>query len=202
MGFPSTPILDDFNRPDEDPMTGWTDTGGGWEIVSNQMVQGGFDPANSRYDTQFNSDQEFYVTIVTASTTDNASISTYARLTTGWNGYSVGWLKKSGTDELVINRLDSGVPTQLGATILLELGDGDKLGFRAVGSTIEAWTDTGGGWTLSGSRTDSTYSGAERTAFYGAGDTTWVLDDFGGGSIISRALKKPLDNYMRNLITR
>jgi RHS repeat-associated protein len=59
---------------------------------------------------------------------------------------------------------------------------GDKLGFRAVGSTLTAYHYTGGAWSSVASRTDSTYaSGYIGLESY---STSWTLDDFGGGAAV------------------
>src|SRR5258708_29646870 len=53
---------------------------------------------------------------------------------------------------------------------------------QVTGNTISAWIDTGGGWKLVGSRTDSTYSQAGYIGAELYGGTSRSLDDFGGGT--------------------
>lgn len=198
MTFPSNPtILDNFNRGNEGPpMTGWTDLQNGLKVVSSQCVAD-TGASTSKFNTAFDKDQEFFVTIVTKSPTDGGVEAILARLSTSFDGYRVLWFESaSGTDEIIIQRSDGGILTQLGAIIFIDKSDGSKLGIRCVGSTIEAWYDTGGGWTLAGSRTDSNYAGNDKPAL-GLIQLDSVFDDFGGGDFVADVRKHIIQAYMR-----
>jgi hypothetical protein len=63
-----------------------------------------------------------------------------------------------------------------------ELVAGDKLLFRAIGTTLELWRDSGGAWTKILSATNGTISSSGNLALI-ARDNAVRLDDFGGGTL-------------------
>lgn len=201
MAFPTTGILDNFNRANEQPV------GGGWNVnsiagpgviptlrvVSNQLANDAGGGTSGQYwDTQFGPDIETFATIGVKPPADNSNIAVlYARGqnlgTTSLDGY-VLYVFNNGTTErfLRIYREDDGNDTLL-VTAQMTDGDyevGDKVGIRVVGSTITAWENiAGAGWVQQATATDSTYAGLGYCGFVWLDGTTGRMDDFGGGTV-------------------
>jgi hypothetical protein len=196
MAFPTTSVLDDFNRSNEGPppSANWTDLLNGMEVVSNACKgDNGGDANVSLWDAAtYGADCEAYLTITTRGS-NLQLLYLFARCTTlniaTFDGYDVEYTVVDGVnnDTVIINRIDNGVTTQLGATITLEFANGDKLGIEAIGSTIKAYRcPSGGSWgdISSGGRSDSSYGSAGYVGL-GCYSNTYVLDDFGGGTVVS-----------------
>lgn len=193
MAFPTTGVLDNFNRAAIG--ANWTEDpyGAGYAVLaitgSTQLTgsasnsQGGWNVAT------YGPAVEAYITIATKGA-DTKSITmcfrTSAFASTA-DEYEVDLKPASGAsnDAVKINRYDDGVATQLGATITQEFANGDALGFEAIGSAIKVYRKpSGGSWAELGSRTDATYSSAGYMSVY-IQETSWVLDDYGGGTVVS-----------------
>lgn len=179
--FPTTPILDNFNRADEGPppSANWTDIGNGLEVISNQAAGSAVGDNISYWNPiTFGPDSEVYVTIPV---TDVVNGVIYLRFNTGsFNGY--GLIFGASTSSLSVIRLDGGVPTPLGAAISQAISNGDSVGLRVIGSTIKVYYKAAAGsWTFLDSRTDATYSAAGALLLVVV-DTTMRLDNFGGGT--------------------
>src|SRR3990167_2291114 len=174
MAFPTTSILDAFTGANEDPIaTGWSgifvdgDTGQ-MALISNALTNatGGGTDTSSWYDLSTpGPDCETYITIATASVVAGDQCKLFARVinpsTPTFSGYELHVQKDSGTDIWRIRRRDSVVPTQLGADLFQEIASGDSIGLEIVAADISAYhKPAAGGWTLVGTRSDSTYSAA------------------------------------------
>lgn len=197
--FPTTVVLDDFNRPNENPIVGvfpnlWVNgaIGAGALRVESNMMRHGNSGSNSGYiDRQFGANQEVFTTFPNAT---NHALNVNSQLLgclispggANASGYAVEFRKKTAeTDKINIYRIDNSSYTQLGSPGNLELDNGDKLGMQILSDgTINIWADTGTGWTQHFTQTDpsphncqNTYIGAktENLAHY--------YDDFGGGNI-------------------
>src|SRR5262249_14199914 len=126
---------------------------------------------------------EVWGTITTLPGTNN-SIRLNARMqqpgTSGPDGYELRTIQQTGTDQVLLERIDNGTLKTL-LTINQELALGDTLLLRVQGSTLEAWRLSGASWSKLGSLTDTTYPAA---GFVGVGlrGTTARLDDFGARS--------------------
>ena len=189
--FPTTGILDNFNRADEDPLANgnWSGPlfsgGGQMRIVTNhaETAAGGF--GRSYWSAaNFGSDCEAYIDTTTATPAAGEQLGLFARIanagTTTVDCYDCFHLVTGSI--VVIERIDDGAETQLGASISNTLSSGEGLGLEIIGSTITAYKKSGGSWSSLGSRTDSTYSAAGRIALGSHGDNA-EPDDFGGGTI-------------------
>lgn len=99
------------------------------------------------------------ITIAADPGTGNGVLLAARLITPAFNGYTISLVKNAGTDTILLRRLDSGAPTSLGSWSQ-EINVGDRIGISCVGSTITAYYDNGGGWTVIGSATDATYSAA------------------------------------------
>lgn len=184
MAFPSVGALDDFNRANQNPpSSSWSAITplGNLAVVSNQCKANAAGNCGNYWNVQtFGPDCEAYITIVTkGGTGDSATIVARGQGTSSGltiDGYAVNWTVAAGTDSIVIQRIDNGAPTTLD-TISQEMNNGDQLGIKIIGDTIEAYVNG----SLVGSATDSTYSAAGDLAVLVV-NTTFVLDDFGGGT--------------------
>lgn len=190
MAFPTTPILDDFNRADENPIGGnWTNNALGegadnqLKIVSNQLKAV---TAATSCEAYWNKNTfkgqliEAYFTVVTKpGNTQRVSLSflNTPGVSGQWDGYQLAWTDNAGTDSLIIERVDNSVSTTL-ASASQEYNNGDIIGFSiSSDGVMKAYLN---GSVVATTSPDTTYSGS----FYLAvtiRDTTGIIDNFGGG---------------------
>lgn len=189
MAFPTTGIIDSGVRANEGPPPSASystpATVNGISIASNLFAGSGANNVAVYTASTFAADCEFYITVTTlvgvggyagvmARTVQNTNF-------TQLDGYGVFYAQVSGTDSILIQRVDNGVGTTLGAVISQELAAGDALGIRCKDTTIFGYyKPAAGAWTLMGVRTDGTYTAAGNPAFLLSG-TTGRLSNFGGG---------------------
>jgi hypothetical protein len=189
--FPTTGILDDFNRTSVSPLDGnWTN--GYYDddplsLVSNTKVAytGIHSYGGARYNAAtYGPDCEVYVTIPTL---DSGGVGVYLSLRVGGtlslpNSY---WLKYAdGTNACEIDCATNGSDNKISSGFTMPIVAGDKIGFRAVGTTLTAYYYHSGIWTVAYSMVDSTYQGAGYLALE-IQNTTFRCDDFGGGTILN-----------------
>jgi hypothetical protein len=190
--FPTTGILDNFNRANADPLDGnWSAALGfnGLALTSNQVQS----PTTSYEDAywtaaNFGPNMEVYATIATKGGNGH-EVSFYARLinpasSTTADGYNFWSQVMGGTDIHAFYRLDNNGFTQIGSDISMEIASGDKLGGESIGSTHTYYRHNGTSWSALGTWTDGTYTAVGALAIE-CENTTWRLDDVGGGTIIS-----------------
>ena len=187
MSFPSTGILDNFNRGNESPVDGnWSPFYGDLkaQLVSNAIIHLDTSDGSSMYwNPNTYQDSENYYTITTKGTTD---FSIFTRMggdpinaLDGYRGYHSIPLSL-----VRIQRLDDSVKTTLGADITsVTFANGDGFGFEMIGSTITTYKRISGSWAGIGNRSDATYASGY-IGLRGGDDTTWVFDDFGGGTVV------------------
>jgi len=218
MGFPHTSVLDDFDRANSSTTIGgdWTmfmRSAGSYDmgISSNQAYNPDAEYNGLIYDAaQYGPDCEVYVTVATLPDLDSVGLKLYARLkdvtVDAWNydGYRILFYPyASGGTKISLNicRVDDSVETQLGASVQGFAGaNGDKFGMRLRGSTIDGWfQSSGGSWELKLTRTDATYGAAGYLGFYSGSESTWRMDDFGGGSL-GRGLPVISDGGIHSLV--
>ena len=187
-----SPLLDNFNRADEDPIgapwTGPMISGSpSLRLLSNELAVRSGQTSGGIYYTGTYTDCEAWV--VLANKLDGSRLVVAVRTadagTANVDQYRVDLLPQAGAanDITRIGRLDNSSLTTLGADIVQEFNAADDgLGIAIIGSTIEAWRWDGATWNLLGTRTDSTYTAAGNFALEINGATS-VYDDFGGGAI-------------------
>lgn len=194
--FPTTQLLDDFNRANESPLAGnWstpiTAVGFGAQarLTSNAIITHNTPPANvgAYWDiATFGPDCEAWMRCA-ADLNSGESWYVYARIkdeaTTNYDAYQVS-LNFAGT--LAITRRDNGAGTLLSSSTVTATV-GDYIGIRCIGSLIEAWHKpvSTGEWVRVTTAEDNTYPAAGYIGFgMLTNDTTTILDDFGGGTYV------------------
>lgn len=202
MPFPTTSILDNFNRTDEGPppSASWDFPIGsfvpnGLSVISNTV---GRTPNNfgGAYwvASVFGPNSEIYGTITTMVGSDTIDFGLVLRIQSpgsggaggaGMDGYFVSFIRNSPNFQLQFYRIDNAVFTQLGTTQTPgNLVVGDKIGVQMIDDSIQAYRDAGGGWAAYGTpETDGTYSGAGYVGLVIA-DPTGRMDDVGGGTAV------------------
>ncbi len=207
MAFPTTGILDNFNRANEGPppSADWTTDplgfgDSGLKVLTNQCIGNNSGSDNSGYwdTTTFGPDCEVYATIVVRPNTGQY-FGVYARLvqigagTT--DGYYVEYIfQAAGTDTVSIYRIDNASFTVLGSAISQDFNLGDKLGLELIGSTLTAYRHDGSSWASLGSRTDSTHSAAGNIGL--AMHDVAIADDFGGGTVVAGGFGSLVDGRL------
>jgi hypothetical protein len=197
MAFPTTGIIDNFNRTDEDPLS----DGGKWSLGpddfgSNTMRvftnearhSAGLNPVNAyRNDQDYGPNTEVYLTLVVLPAT---AVLLYLRCVNIGAGTTDGYATYynfSGTDDFLICRNDNDALTGLGASVAPgNWSAGDGLGLEMIGSTIAVYDRRSGVWAQQATRTDSTYTAAGTIGFkLNDTGTNTRVDDFGGGTVVA-----------------
>ena len=201
--FPTTPILDDFNRPDEGgpPSSSWIDQFG-WVVNGNQFVPQAADNDLSFFDTAYGPDCEAYCTIPVLPTSDD-EFNLYVRLDpVNMTGYFVQLaFAVAGPDSLELIR-DDGIAGDagIGPAVPIALAACDSIGIRAIGNTITTWYKPfAGAWALQDTQVDATYPGANFTGIMALGTDLWTIDDYGAGTIVGGAFPQAgiVDTFTR-----
>ena len=185
MAFPTTSILDNFNRaPAGSPPYLGSNYSGGLTISSNQVVT-----TNSSTDvgavwnvSTFGPDCEVYVDITAMPTSGGAFLCLRSDIT-----YNNSYLVEVVPTFVVVGKLVSGSFTQIGSNINVTFSAGDSFGASMIGNTITVYRKTSGSWASIGSVTDSTYTSAGYIALGIDTDASVILDNFGGGTYASSA---------------
>lgn len=186
MGFPNTPLLDDFNRTTLGP--NWTNSAfgdGACSINTNQLAGAAATANGCCWTAQtFNRDQEVYLdvptVIVGAAIMD---IIVRASATSGaFNCYLLRYTPSTTTMDL--RKITAGGSSVSIGTFSssISLANGDSYGLQAIGSVFTAWKKTAGLWAqVGGVISDSTFltPGFIAIEF----ETTAArMDNFGGGN--------------------
>lgn len=203
MAFPTTSILDNFNRADN------TSLGANWSTLANDFGPTGVGVSsnqvyntNARYSSYqhmyynvatYGADCEVYMSIPTNPGVPDGDVSVCCRVkdpgTSTWDGYE--FYHYSTSSILIMRRIDNAVATTLGANYSQAVSSGNKIGIEMIGSTITPYYHNGTSWSALATRTDSTYAAAGYLGFYMPGDDlTQRFDDFGGGTITTVTVKK------------
>lgn len=196
--FPTTGILDNANRADENPVTGiWSASPivsglANIKIVSNafrnavNVANSGsafttatYGPGTEAYFT--------YTTLPAAAATDTFIwLNGNAENTGGVDGYFCYISKAAGVWTWSINKVTDGSISQLGANLSTQtIANGDGFGCSHEAGVLTAWWKNGGSaWASMGTRSDSTYTTGHIGFSIGfETNTDGVADNFGGGMI-------------------
>jgi hypothetical protein len=213
MAFPTTGVIDTFNRANEDPLS----DGGKWSIgpddfggtnnlrvASNECFQGSATSSNGyRNDQDYGPDCEVYCTITVIPTTAVALYARCVNIGSGTtDGYTVYFDCNASPDVVLICRNDNDGLTVLGASITMgtSLVVGDKVGMEIVGSTIAAYAYQSGAWTQLGTRSDGAYTAAGKIGVrISDSGSNSRIDDFGGGTVVGGAPSPSLRTVQSNL---
>jgi hypothetical protein len=198
MAFPTTGLLDNFDRANEGPppSTNWTTavlsgagTGhDGVEVAGSGQLKGNGSADNfGQWNVQtFGPDSEVFCAIDTMADT-LFCILYLGLLNIGANttdGYCLRFDKEAATDEFNIGRIDNGAITFLHAGVQQELTLTDSIGFERIGSTLTGYhKPVAGSWTQILQVSDSTYTSAGHIGIMLRGGTM-LADDFGGGTVV------------------
>jgi len=195
---PVTPLLDDFNRANNTgpPGANWTHMAVGSGKATNNLFiseaqAAAKSGANADYwnPQAFGPNSEAWVTVVTKPTQNDDPVVLSLRLqnpaASTASGYFADYtFSAKEKDKYHIKVRTNGA---VAATIATanngpSLVAGDRLLFRAIGSTLELWRFTGSSWTLLLTATDTTYPAAGYLGL-AASDEQVRLDNFGGGTL-------------------
>jgi YD repeat-containing protein len=197
---PTTPVLDTFDRPDEDPLSqagNWAPlsidgSGPTLEVLGGTAGHDEGDVTGDSYRSLDVSpgDAEAYGAIAVVPD-DQRTMSLFLDLqeagTAGVDGYEARWFHWIARDGLYVRKVVNGVSTNLpGSPVEIpNQGDepvaGDALLFRRVGSALELWHKRGATWSLRLSTSDGSYQGGK--IGLGTNGTKARWDDFGGGGL-------------------
>ncbi|HEY5549977.1 MAG TPA: hypothetical protein VIK37_02125, partial [Candidatus Saccharimonadales bacterium] len=198
---PTTPILDDFNRPDEYPLS----QNGQWApndprcltcydflgVLSFQAGRSNPDKYQhlSYRPVNIPGDVEVYATVASKPTVENHSITLLFNIRevcpiqcASWDGFYLEWIARSGTDELRISRIINNGYNEFLNSAFVEIETGDKLLARRIGNRIEGWVYKGGSWSLAVTATDTILGGGYIGLAINNPTSRW--DDFGGGVFV------------------
>lgn len=194
--YPVTPLLDDFNRANGALGSAWAIellAGSAPAIASNQAKSAdGSSVAVAYYDTTFGGNQEIFIKVPTRNVGPGepsaylmARCDAQAFATT--TGYGLFW--DDATDELHIIRIDTGFSLTSLDSAVVTFADGDYLGIRCNGSTIDGmlghWNGSAWAWSTPVTATDATYDGTGGTyaAVVFPASTAIRYDDVRAGTI-------------------
>lgn len=199
MAFPTTSILDNFNRADASDLgANWTTIGSNSYRVHSSAAQAnqsaGVSPADYYNVSTYGADCEAYATIAVLPSTSGSGSAFQSILIRfhdlgggSLNGYELalqGWNGTNYTEARLYKVSNGGT---LNSPISITAGAGDKLGVSAIGDTISMYLYSGGSWNLIGTVTNSdeftTAGYLGFGGFFGGGSETAAWDDFGGGTI-------------------
>lgn len=200
MAFPTTSVLDNFNRASIG--ANWSANpfnAGGANLITASSLYAGHSStyAEAWYNaTSFAGDCEAFCTLQTRGT-NGATFGMWVGLirqpsasSSTADGYQAELLFGTTNDSVAIWRYTNSVQTKIaGSTNLAaRMASGDKIGLEVKGGTIQLYTYQSGAWASRLSVADSTYSFSGDTvygelAFYNSA-TNAQVDDFAAGSVV------------------
>lgn len=204
MSFPTTPVLDTFVRPAENPLSDSGNWGGQATASQSVMQTNGTQAlatASGSNGQVWNplslTDSEVYMTLAVLPG-NNQLATLYARIVNEGSGTTSGYnltlSQLSGTDDVLIRRITSGGTGTL-AVISQDFNAGDKIGLSVIGSspvvlTAYRFDVSSGLWGAIGSYSDSSgqHAGPGKIGF-GCSQTTARLTAFGGSAPTTTQIK-------------
>lgn len=189
QAFPSTGVLDQFNRADEAltataPWVTWPLISDNPAIISNQVGSPAAAAKGSLYEVSHGPSVEYFVTLATVPADGQAMALTWRQSTTTTTDtrYFIDVIRVAGAnnDTIGFGKAVAGVYTEnIGGIITLatDLANSDVIGVRMVGSDLTIYRNG----TSIATRSDSAISSAGYGGLF-LDNTTVRLDDFGGGT--------------------
>lgn len=186
MAFPTTGILDDFNRANENPLS----NGGKYnliaantalQVVSNQCTGTGASVNAARYNvSSFGPDSEAYMTVTTVPGTSYVRL--WLRFTNpgaSETGYMMQWSNDANGCRL-FKMTSQDTYAQIAQNAAATYVNNDVIGFEAIGSQLTAYKNGTSVVTVA----DGTYATAGNIGI-GINGTTGIVDNFGGGTRVA-----------------
>ncbi len=198
-GFPTTSVLDTFNRANGTIGTNWGGYSSAFSISSNQLdvIIGGFDTYVFWSNTSFGADQEAYVTF---SQVDPAapeqSLLLKSQSNTSYGNGVIEVLYDANADVVQVWTFHpTGGWVQRGANIPVIFVNGDQFGARALANgTVEVYknsvllaTRSITGWAL--------YASGGYIGLWFADAASALLDNFGGGNVSAVPTNTPTSGF-------
>lgn len=186
--FPSTGVLDSFNRADNDITIGsnwviWPFFNANLSVISNQVGTPSATSQGNLYAVSHGPDVEYYVTIaVLPADGNNLEFGFRHDSNTAvdtWYGLTITKVAGSNNDTWRLFKFVTGSFTEIQAatSMGIDLVANDVVGLRMVGSAFNVYVNgVSRGNTTDGSITNAGYGGLITA------DTTIRFDDFGGGT--------------------
>lgn len=193
MPFPTTGILDDFNRANSGSLgANWTDAieaspTSGWAVSSNQGVQDAANFFESSYwsAASFGPDLECFLT-VRYNMTGSTRLEIWVRISSPGasnNAYIFRCGRSADDTAFGWEKNVAGANSAIGADwVAGPLVTGDKVGVQVIGTSLQAYLDTGSGWVAQPNRTDGSITSAGNIGIRAR--DAGVIDDFGGGTYV------------------
>jgi peptidoglycan/xylan/chitin deacetylase (PgdA/CDA1 family) len=180
-----TPILDNFDRANENPLSGggnWSMlSSGGAQLLNNAAASSNSGTSTSGWNASFTGDVEARATVLLS--TNNAGLMAHASLNGAGqlSGYVWQWQGANSPATFALYREDANAFTTLATFDGFSLDPGDQLALRVIGDAVQGWVYHLGTWQQVASATDTTY----RTGKIGVRPrgTSPIIDDFGGGPV-------------------
>jgi len=186
-GYPSTTILDNFNRSNGAIGSNWAGTTSSYAIVSNRLDVGGGDAAILWQGGSYGADQEVYITLSTVDPSGGEQdLVLKSQSSSTWTSGVLEVLYDAAGNRVQVWTYANGQGwVKQGTDIPVTFANGDQFGARAKANGIVEVYRNG---TLIGSRDASGWTYATSGGYIGmwfisAGNA--VLDDFGGGTVIT-----------------
>jgi hypothetical protein len=184
---PDLPLLDSFNRANGGVGANWTNVANALLVNSNECTGDAAALCSAWWDiATFGPNCAVSVEIATV-----PGAGDLAGVALRWdpvllNGYELVYTPAGGVDAVVLNRVDLGVATEIGA-VDQEVAAGDILMLCAVDSTISAYLYTSNAWSEIVAATDTAYTDAGYLQL-AVTDTTVRVDDFSGATVPASAI--------------
>lgn len=191
MAFPTTGLVDDFNRANGALGANWANSidgggsGTGWKIVSNHAENDNTNLFESSYysASTFGPNTEVYFTKLEAVAAAKQTF-VWARITSpgaSVNGYLVRFGSSGDSTDCGIEKLVAGVNSSIGSTFVKQVAINDIVGLEVIGTSIKAYVNA---VQVGSTQTDSSHSGAGSIGMQ-CRDGTVSIDNFSGGSVVA-----------------
>jgi hypothetical protein len=190
--YPSTGILDNFNRANGALGSNWAGVTGGYSLASNQLTVGSGD-AILWQAAPFGADQEVYVTF--AAINSNASdqdLLLKSQASSAWGNGAIEVLYNAAAHQVEVWTFANAQGwVQRGGALSVTYMNGDQFGARArANGSVEVYRNGAllGTWDVTAW---PYYAGGGYIGLWFAGAAGAVVDDFGGGSTVAGATATP-----------
>ena len=194
LALTTTALLDDFNRADENPLSG----GGRWAQLNSssnplQIISNATASVTSTNGTSYWTRDTFASTEVWARISSAQNFGVLLRLqdvggANTWDGYEL--FANASNDTLDLRRVTNATTTSLVTRSVSAIAIGVGIMLRAYGTRLEAWYFKASVWTLVTSTDDSTYTSGNMGLRVGP-TSPGIVTDFGGGQFVPDYANSP-----------